>query len=73
MIRANLKWHPSLINIGADPATKTIVHKMGPLLVPLKPLNRDGKDCIRLTLKDKQRVDSYLVPITDVLTQCGVE
>jgi hypothetical protein len=75
MNRSSIKWHKSLINIGADPATRTIVHKMGPLLIPLKPMIRDGKECLPITIHEGQSKFpvSKAIPVADLLTQCGVE
>jgi len=70
MNRSSLKWHKTLINIAADPVTHTIHHKMGPLMVALKAL---PGNCLRLTMTIDKKTDSYLVPVTDVLRQCGVE
>lgn len=76
MQRSNLKWHPSYINIAADPDTKTIYHKMGPLLIPLKEVQRVGsKPGIPLPVLDGPRKQTaiQLIPVQAILNQCGVE
>jgi hypothetical protein len=74
--RRSLKWHPTYINIAADPDTKTIYHKMGPLLIPLKPVQRDGsRPGIPLPVLDgpKKQTVVQLIPVQAILNQCGVE
>jgi hypothetical protein len=75
MTRADLKWHSSFINIAADPATKTIYHKMGPLLVALKPLVHDGNEYLTVAVNDGpvKRWKSKAFRVQDLLKQCGVE
>jgi hypothetical protein len=72
--RRSLKWHSSYLNIAADPATETLYHKMGPLLVALKPILKDGIEHVRLRVNvNKNATESFLFPVKSVLKQCGVE